>query len=446
MAPIILGLNCLLPSAVLAEPNTLDFATAYQEALANDASFAAARAAREASRNYVPQARAGLLPSIQVSGSVSSNRSENTSPDIFGKSVTQDSDYYSQSHQLVLKQPIWRPSNWAQYRLAQAQEAYAEAQYRKDWQALVDRLNQAYLDTLQAEQDRELARVQSEALAGQHDQAKRFFAAGEGTRTDVDEARARYDLAKARLLEAENGVEIARRGLQEIIGRLPGPLSPLLDSLPLKLPDGPANVDSWVEAALESSPEVAAEKANVEAAQSEVKKAQSGHHPTLDLVAGRSRSESAFNDPVGSIYDTTYVGVQYALSVYAGGGVDAGIRIAEANLEKARQQLEATSRTVATQVRKVYASVVTGEARIRALALAAHSAEVAVQSARRGFEAGVRTQVDILNALDQRYTAQREHLGAVNEFAKNWLLLQIYAGTMNEAGIDAFAKWFAPAS
>jgi len=426
----------------LADAPPLDFAAAYREALANDATFAAARSAQQAGRYYVPQARAGLLPAIQLAGSTARNQAESTTPDIFGKATTRDTDYISQSHQLSLRQPIWRPANLAQYRLAHAQEAYAEATFSKEWQALVDRLAKAYLDTLLAEQGRELARVQKEALVGQLEQAQRFLAAGEGTRTDIDEAQARHDLAESRLIEAEYAVEIARRGLQELLGRLPGPLARLRDTLPLTLPDGPDGADAWVELALEHSPELAAQRASAEAAQREAEKARAGHHPTLDLIAGRNLSESDTNNTIGSSFDTTYIGVQYMLPIYGGGGVSAGIQIALANREKARQQHEAAARALATQVRKAYAGVVSSAARIRALAQAVHSAENSLESTRRGFGAGVRTQIDILNALDQHYTAQRDHLTARHEFARNWLLLQLHTGTLDDARLESFSRWF----
>lgn len=426
----------------LADALPLNFAAAYREALANDATFAAAHAAQQASRQYVPQARAGLLPVIQLAGSTAHNQTESTTPDMFGNPATRGSEYTSKSHQLSLRQPIWRPANVAQYRLAQAQEAYGEAVYNKEWLALVDRLAKAYLDTLLAEQGRELARVQKEALVGQLAQAKRFLAAGEGTRTDIDEAQARHDLADSRLIEAEYAVDIARRGLQELLGRLPGPLARLRDAHPLTLPDGPDSADAWVELALERSPELAVQRASVEAAQRGVQKARAGHHPTLDLTAGRNLSESDTNYTIGSSYDTTYVGVQYMVPIYSGGGVSAGTRIAQANLEKARQQSEAAARALATQVRKAYASVVSGATRIRALALAVRSTEVMLESTRRGFQAGVRTQIDILNALDQHYTAKRDHLTARHEFARNWLQLQLHTGTLDDTQVEAFSHWF----
>lgn len=442
VAILCLCLGGLSSLPALADAPPLDFAAAYREALANDATFAAAQAAREAGRHYVPQARAGLLPVIQITGSTAHNQAENTTPDIFGNSSTQDIDYISQSHQLSLRQAIWRPASVAQYRLAHAQEAFGEATYNKEWLALIDRLAKAYLDTLLAEQGFELARVQKEALAGQLDQARRYLDAGEGMRTDVDEAQARHDLGESRLIEAEHAVEIARRGLQELLGRLPGPLARLRDSHPLALPNGPGNADAWVELALERSPELAAQRANAEAALREVEKARAGHHPTLDLIAGRNLSESDTNNTIGSRYDTTYVGVQYMLPIYSGGSVRAGIEIARANQEKARQQHEAAARALATQVRKAYASVVSSATRIRALAQAVRSAEVMLESTRRGFTAGVRTQIDILNALDQHYIAQRDHLTAHHEFARNWLLLQLYTGTLDDARVETFSRWF----
>ncbi|RYG05729.1 MAG: channel protein TolC, partial [Burkholderiales bacterium] len=181
---------------------SLDLAEAYRLALEQDSTIRAARAAADAGRERLPQARAQFFPHISASASRNRNDLDTTAPDALGRLATTNDKYTSSSEALTLRQPIFRKQLGAQYRQAQALVSDAEAQLERDEQNLVIRVTQAYFETLQAQEQLVLVGLQKAAFSTQVDAARKGFAAGSGTRTDIDEAQARLDLTLAQELEA----------------------------------------------------------------------------------------------------------------------------------------------------------------------------------------------------------------------------------------------------
>ena len=81
----------------------------------------------------------------------------------------------------------------------------------------------------------------------------------------------------------------------------------------------PDRLGAWVERAEESSPELRALRARLEAAYQEVNKAKAGHKPTLDAVAQWARSSSDSVTNINSRYDNKIIGLQLSVPLYAGG-------------------------------------------------------------------------------------------------------------------------------
>ena len=201
-----------------------DLIQVYQQALANDATYASARAALAAGKERVPQGRALLLPTVSLDGSIVKNDSEN-SPFNEGQLGTNGSpvvgsnvDYRSTTHTLTLQQPLFRWANWQTYQQSKLQQSISEAQFAQAQQDLITRVSQAYFDVLAAQDTLELSRAQKTATTEQLASAKRNFEVGTQTITDTHEAQAAYDLVVAQEFAAINDLENKRSALQAIIG------------------------------------------------------------------------------------------------------------------------------------------------------------------------------------------------------------------------------------
>lgn len=397
-----------LVSALTPAAWSLDLAKAYELALAQDAQVRAARAAAAAGRERLPQARSQLLPSVTAQSTRAKNNLDTTAPDFLGNPSTSNSRYRSEGDVLSLRQPLFRPALWAQYRQAGYQVADAEAVLVVETQNVASRVAQLYFQALLAQDQLNVVLQQKAAYTVQAEAARRALAAGVGTRTDVDEAHARLDLATAQELELRQGVEAAQRELSLTINE---PVKALasLDARKLVLaPPMPESADAWLQRAEDSSPEMRVLRARLDAAREEVNKARMGHAPTLDATAQISRSVSENITRINSTYEQKQIALQLTIPIFQGGYVNSQVREALARQEQAENQLEAGRRDLNVRVLREYRGVTEGVLRVKALEQAVRSGEELVTSNKRSFEAGVRTRVDILNAEQQLAGARRD--------------------------------------
>ena len=359
-------------------------------------------------------------------------------------SRTTVSDYTAKSYVLQLRQPLIRMASWHHIEQAEASVAAAEATLQAERQALALRVAGSYFDVLFA-RDRAASLVaQREAAAGQLARAERAFQSGLGTRTDIDEARARVDLIAAQQIEAEHLIRQAERALATLTDeRWPAETLAVLDAsrLPMDLP-GTGELERHLEEAEASNPELIALRRRLEAAGKEIDKMRAGHWPTLDLVASYNDSKSDTVTAIGNRYKTTQVGVQLNVPLYAGGAIDSQIRQARANYERVRAQLDAARRKLGQEVGKQFDGIVQGIARIRASEVAVSSSIEVVRSTEKGIAAGTRNSIDLLNARQQQHQARLELARARYEYALAHLRLRAATGKLDEAALERVSGWF----
>lgn len=433
----------LLASALCAAPpgHALDLAEAYRLALHHDARYQAARAQAAASREAVPQALAQLLPNVSASLSRSKNSTDKEAPDVLGLTKSEEFEYFSSNYALTLRQPIYRKYNFALYSQAQAEVAGAEATLDRSLQDLLVRLSGAYFEALLAQDQHALVRAQKVAYAAQLEASRKAFAAGQGTRTDIDDAQARYDMTLADELETAQNLGYTRRQLQTIVNQPVDALA-VLDPARMQLQSPqPASAEEWIERGEESNPELRALRAEIEVAREELEKARAGHYPTVDLVAQRSRSSSENNVSIDTRYLSSMVGLQVNVPIFAGGYAMSQSRQALANIERAQQQYEARRRELGQEIRKEFQTVAEGVLRVRALEQADRSAERAVFSNEKGLQAGTRSRVDILNAAQQRMNVKRDLAMARYRYIIARIRLQSLVSSLTESELAAVNAW-----
>jgi len=443
--PLAWALGALLLAAAPAA-FALDLMQSYRLALQQDSRYQAALADTAASREAVPQAFSQLLPNISGSLMRDKNQTNSRTPGFLGQMVNSQYEYIGSSYVLSLRQPLYRKYNFAQYEQAKSQVVGAEASLDKSRQDMLVRLCGAYFEDLMARDQMALIEAQKQAYAAQLQGAKRFFQTGQGTRTDIDDAQARYDMVLAQELEAQHNLGYTRRQLEVIINR-PAIQLASLDPGRMELsPPSPANPGEWIARAEQSNAELRAARANIESAKLELEKARAGQYPTVDLVASRSKSLSENDVTINQLYMTTSVGVQVNIPIFAGGYVNSQERQAVANLEKYRQQYEGARRELDLQVRKEYQNVTEGILKIRALEQAERSADQAVFSNKKGLQAGTRTQVDILNAEQQRFNTRRDLAQARYQYILARVRLRGLVGSINEKEIAVINSWLSDAA
>lgn len=422
-------LAAALMSTAPARAEPLSLHAAWRLAAAAEAEWRVAQADADVEREEERKARAGLLPNLSLSAARSRNDTERGA--IGG--ATSSLDYQSSSSALVLRQPLFRMQNYAEYRRAGLRREQADARLGHDAQSLATRVAQAYVDLLAAEEAIRFARFQEASLQTHLAGAQRAFKAGTGTRIDIDEAQARLAVATYERLAAENGRDNARAGLAALIGAPVEAVRPIDEALAARLPLAAGSFDDWRTAALRDNPELAAATKAVEEADWAVSRARAAHLPTLDLVASRTRSESDSVATISTRSDNSAVGVQLNIPLFAGGYVDADTAQARARLRRAQAQKEGVERNLEARLLKEFNGVSQGEARLASLTQALAASSLALESTRRGIEAGTRSTLDALNAERQLHSVRLEAARARNDRLMSWLRLHALAGKLDEA-------------
>jgi len=415
-----------------------DLLETFRAAQANDPVFAAARATQQAGQEKLPQGRSLLMPSVNLTANTTyndlTNQYFNVPPLASSFFVNGTSRYNSNGYGVSLVQPLFRQQNWLVYTESELQAAQAELQLKIAEQDLILRVAQAYFDVLIAQDSVGLVGTQKTAISEQHEQAKRNFEVGSATITDTLEAQARYDLTGAQEIAAQNNLEIKRSALQQLINTTPGELAPLGKELKLEAPQ-PADMQKWVDEAQLNNLQLAIAQAGAEIADKEVARNRGGHYPTVDLVANYTQNNGV-NFGIGTDSTNKSIGVQLNMPLFQGGVVNSRWREAEANRERARQELENARRNVAQQTRQAYLGVVSGIAQVQALQQALTSSESVLEASKLGQEVGVRTNLDVLNAQQQLFSTRRDLYQAQYNYLLSQLLLKQAVGALGEEDLS----------
>lgn len=428
-APKSLALASLLVLLHAPAASAADLLQVYRDAQSNDAQFASARAQLLATRERLPQARAGLLPSVAGSvGATRTNSSQSAPIDV-------DRSFNNNNWALQLTQPLFRWDRWETYKQGELATLSGEVTFQQAQLDLITRASQAYFDVLSAQDNLYLARAQKKAIGEQLEQAKRNFEVGTATITDANDAQARYDLATSTEIAAQSALEVSRATLQQITGKSVDELLGLRPEATIPGPV-PADVNAWAAQAELSNPQVGVAGYNFETAQRETSKARSGHLPSVDLVAsyGFNNSQGSPTQQlnVASRYNSSQIGVQLTIPIFSGGAVQSRVRETLALADKAAADLEFARRTAAQTARQTYSGVFNGLAQVKALEAAERSALSAVESNQLGYEVGVRINIDVLNAEAQLFQTRRDLSKSRYDTIMNGMRLKASTGVLGE--------------
>ena len=422
-----------------------DLVQVYRDARAFDAQYAAARYALQAGQEKLPQGRALLLPTLNLSGNATDTRidSKPLDPASLGSPFIRDGRAYG--YNLSFSQPIYRPQNSIQYGQSEFQVKQAEALFGQAGQDLVVRVAQAYFDVLAAQDTLGLVRAQKTAISEQLAQAKRNFEVGTATITDTHEAQARYDLSSAQEISAANDLENRLRALQQLTGRNYDSLAPLRADVKLS-PPNPNDIQTWVALAETQGYPVQIQEAVTEIARLEARRNAAAHLPTLDFVAsyGYTSQTASQLTSLGSSFTTGVLGVQVAVPLYAGGALNSREREAAANYEKSKQDLENARRSNALTSQQSYLGVINGIAQVGALEQALVSSQSALESNKLGYEVGVRINIDVLNAQQQLFSTRRDLALARYNTITSHLRLKAAAGSLKEEDLEEVNRALTP--
>jgi len=432
LQPLALAAGLLLASAAQAQ----SLQELYDAARSYDATYLANRAAADAAAARVGQAEALLKPTLGIgaSGTVTRTDPPSTSTNITNRTIAAN---------LQGKYSVYNAANAPTIDKARRAYAVAQADLESAEQDLMVRLATAYFDVLAAKDALATTRANKAAIAEQLASAKRNFEVGTATITDTREAQAKYDLAVAQELAADNDLRVKRVTLDQFVGRVG--VEPKGLAQPVALPALTSeNVDTWVSTADEQHPAVRKARLGLEVAQLDTQIARAGEKPTLDASATLGASNlhnnlsgaQATASGVGTSKNAT-IGLTFTYPLYTGGLTQNRIKETLVLEEKARNDLDFARRSVAEATRRAFFGVQSLKAQVAAYEAAESSTKLALEATQLGYKVGVRVNLDVLNAQTQLYSTQRDLAKARYDVLVNSLKLRQASGQLRPEDIQA---------
>ncbi len=412
----------------LAQAETL--LQAYREAEANNPQFRIADTERLAVLEQRTQVQSRLLPSVELSGNVNKQFADGNSSDAFTSGYTVDLAY-----------PIFKRDNQIEFERAEKRIEKSEVNYLDAQQNLMILVALRYFDVLAAQDNLGFSRANKNAIKKHLDQSQQRFDVGLIAITDVQESQARYDLATAEEISAQKNLSIAREAAREVTNLSLEKISPLSQELPLKEPN-PADVDTWVTAALENNPALRAAHYDVEIAMQAIDISRAGHLPVVNIVGRHAYNDSDAGGFGGGYSHVNSVGVQVRVPLYVGGAIKAQTREAGLRHQQALDTVEANRRAVERDTRDAYLSVIAAISRVKALAQAVKSSQTAYDATQTGFDVGTRTAVEVLDSQRDLLAAQRDYARARYDYVLSTLQLKRASGQLTIADLEALEQWF----
>jgi outer membrane protein len=462
----------LLALAACGAASAKDLIGVFEDAVHNDPVIRGADATRLANREARPQAWAAVLP--QINGTAGITRDHNSGfqdqvdeitnpanpngpPELVVIPLPSTIDTTTKQWAVNLRQNVFSWSNWMNIKGAEKEVAQAEATYQAAEQQLILRVAQAYFNVLAADDTLAANQASLEAIARQLDQANKRFEVGLIAITDVEDAKAARDTAAAAVIAAKRTLATSEDQLQEITGQKYDALSKPGTDMPLKSPE-PADESQWVNISLEQNLSLVSNRLAADIARDNVRAAIGGHLPTLDIVAGRSYTQSSANEvfteqnadgsltglpfsDVNSKFNDRQIGLQLTVPLFSGGLTQSKVRQTQYQWIAAKEAVVQSSRATERQARDAYLGVISGIARVQALRQALESNQTALKATEAGYDVGTRTSVDVLNARKNLVQAQTDYSGSRYDYIVSVLQLRLAAGNLDRTQLKEINDW-----
>ncbi|MGI9406098.1 MAG: TolC family outer membrane protein [Hyphomicrobiaceae bacterium] len=385
--------------SVSAQAETLKEALA--SAYRSNPALLAERKRVEATDEGVPQARSGFRPRLIARGDVAREYTNTRPRTGFVAPRPRSGSTTEHGYEIEFSQSLFNGFRTVNsVRQAEANVLVARESLREIEQSTLLAAVTAYMDVIR---DRAIVRLRENnvrVLSGELHAAQVRFDAGDATKTDVAQARARRAGTLSSLNLAKANLRASRADYVRVIGHSPGDLTP-----PPPASQGlPESLTAAIELAQTESPNV------VQAAFREI----SARHE-VDIVSGELlpevNLEGSYEQRLGSSLttaknETAQVGGRLTVPLYQGGEVFARIRAAKRNRERRAQQIEEARQAARASAVRAWSDMGAARAQLAAARVEVEANRTALIGVRAEERVGQRTVLDVLDAEQEFLDAQ----------------------------------------
>jgi outer membrane protein TolC len=335
-----------------------------------------------------------------------------------GVSLSQDNADSGTRRTFRITQPLVDANRWLTRQEAGPRQALATQLDTQAQLELAVRLFQSVRSLASARETLALNEANLSALQAQAASAKLSLDVGQGTITDVLDTQLRVNQARATLQRQRADLQAAQRQYASITGYPPAanayPLQPRdLDRLQL-----PSLAD-LITQSLQNNPSLQAQRLNTQLSQIETRRARAQFLPTLNATAQRSRAANGTQSSINGLVISFDMPLQYG-SLYS-------LQTADNKLLSQQAQERALQEKLVLELQRLHAQAQAAQASVAITREGIEAARLSVDANQQSFQGGVRSKIDVLNALQAQLVARETHLSAQLELAEATLTLQLLA-------------------
>ncbi len=353
---------------------------------------------RLASDETITQARAGFLPTVDLTGAYGKERSRNPTTVASGRGP--ERTLTRSEAGIIASQNIFRGfGDQNEVARTKAETAAAAYEVNASAQAIGLRVVETYLDILRTQELVRVAKRNVEIHKQTFKMIQKRTLSGLSRKADLVQAQARLALAKSNLKSEQNNYLDAITNYIEVVGKEPHQLQ----SVRFNIASFPHNRDAAVNQALAHNPSLKAAKADVVAAEKQHEAAKAPNYPSIDVIVSASRNDNL--DGVKGTNNDELAMVAASYNLFNGGADVARQRETAHLLQAAKEVRNRTLRQVKQTTRLSWTTYRTAQRQIPDLKQHRDSAKETVRLYQKQFQIGKRTLLDVLDSENEFFTS-----------------------------------------
>jgi protease secretion system outer membrane protein len=370
---------------------SIDLVTDFHKAMQFDPRYRGAVADKGVNMSLAEQSRVAFYPEANYN----TQRLQN---DVSGRRT------------MTITQPLLSAEKWATWRMQDPRVAAAQSTLMAQQNDLASRLFKAATAVVLAQENHRLNQSKLDALTQQADRARRLYALGQGTVTDLRDLEVKIAQARAQHLLLGTQIDSALRQYAAIVGERPSastfelaPTQPVFTVPALQV---------CIDSALEGNPGVQSARMSERVAQLDMERARGAMLPTLSAAYINSTSNNLTNTSTGLVLNMP---LQASTMV--------GYQTAQENYQKALEARREAEEKVRVEVERMWSQLNSGFELLKAQQEAIEAAQLSVEANTRSFQGGVRASVDVANAIQIVFQVRSEYASLAVGQAENLLTL-----------------------
>ena len=442
MKKTLFTLNLLMLSPFCFALNLIE---AYDRAKNTDPAWQANIYQFEADQTNLGIARSYLLPTVTVSGNITRKNQDTQDSSAGGPAAPGSPNLVTSSSTakqaaVTLRQPLFQMDKWLNYKRTKTTLALGDVTLKLQKQQHMLNVAEAYFNVLR-QQTLTLTNTQEEAaLLQQLKMMNAKLREGLVARSDVSEANAQYENARANRIATGVQLILAQEQLAQLIGPYKDKLAVLRDDFKYQKPI-PSSLKEWVNLAESQNLDVLQARLQLKHADDQRKVEQAARLPQIDAVATYGYMEQKPETAISSNGQFDQVGVEMYWNMFAGGRTQASVNKAKINVKKSDSQLDAVLRKATTDVKKSYMQVETDQSTLQARKTAMESSALVAKASKAQYNEGLKSIVDVLLAQRNSFATKQQYVNTQFDYIINVLRLKAAIGQLNEAELLQINAW-----